>query len=173
MKRLIAAAALAALSTTALAQSAPLSGVHGYAQIGPADLQGVRDGVAIKFGADFMKNLAGVKGLGLTGFVSRWDGDSRGIDITGTTFAGGATFDVALPDTRFALQARAFLSYSRVEVDLSPFGGGFSDNSLDLGFGIGGAYRIDDRLSVRVDYDLISADGSDADILTGGIGYRF
>jgi hypothetical protein len=153
--------------------SSALAGVQGYGQIGIADLPGVRDGVAIKFGADFLKNLGGVKGLGITAFLSRWDGDSRGIDITGTTVAGGPTFDLVLPDTRFSLQGRVFASLSRVEVDLAPLGGGVSDTSLDLGLGIGGAFKIDERMSIRVDYDLISADRSGADILTAGIGYRF
>lgn len=178
MKPLLASTLLAAslvLASPASAQqgNSVLTGVQGYGQIGIADLQGVRDGIAIKFGADFLKNLAGVKGLGITAFLSRWDGDSRGIDITGTTVAGGPTFDLMLPDTRFSLQGRVFAAISKVDVDVAPFGGGVSDTSLDLGLGIGGAFRLDNQLSIRVDYDLISADGSDADILTAGIGYRF
>lgn len=178
MKKTMTVLAAALALSSAVHAAGP---VEGYGQIGFSDVSGLDDGLALKGGVDFAKNLGGVKGLGMTAFASYWGGESGPVEVTGLTFAGGPTFDLPLPNTKVTLQGRVFLAYSRVEVDIPRAcgfgfcvgGGSVTDSSIDLGIGLGGAYQLDNRMSVRVDYDMIDADGADADIFTVGIGYKF
>ena len=177
-KTMIVLAAALAMSTTV--QAAGPGQVEGYAQAGFSDASGYDSDIAIKLGADFSKNLGGVKNLGLTAFYSYWSGEasagfggfSTKAEVTSHSFALGPTYDLPLPNTKFTVQGRAFLMLSMVKAEVcSSFGGCMSanDNEFDLGIGIGGAYKLDDRMSIRFDYDML--DG--ADIITAGVGYKF
>jgi opacity protein-like surface antigen len=176
-KTMIVLAAALAMSTTV--QAAGVGAADGYVQGGFSDASGYDSDFAIKLGADFSKNLGGVKGLGLTAFYSHWSGEHSVFgaksEVTANVLAAGPTFDLPLPNTKFTLQGRAFLMYSMVKAEacLPPgFGGGCAsanDNELDLGIGIGGAYKLDDRMSIRIDYDMLDH----ADIITAGVGFKF
>lgn len=173
MKKTMTVLAAALAMSTAVHAAGP---VEGYAQIGFTDTSGYDDGLALKLGADFEKNLGGVKGLGLTAFFSHWSADSSmfGVksEISANVFAGGVTYDLPIPNSKFTVQPRWFAMITRAEAEVC-YGWGCakgSDTEFELfGLGVGGSYKLDNRMSIRVDYDMLD----DADIITAGVGYKF
>lgn len=173
MKKTMTVLAALALST-AVQAAGP---VEGYGQIGFTDSSGYDDGLALKLGADFEKNLGGVKGLGLTAFYAHWEGDHSypwGVkgDISANVLAFGPTYDLPLPNTKWIFQGRALVTYTRVTADVcTPFGcASGSDSEIEiLNLGLGAAYKLNNQTSLRLDYDML--DG--ADILTFGVGMKF
>lgn len=172
MKKTMTVLAAALALSSAVHAAGP---VEGYGQIGFTDSSGYDDGLALKLGADFEKNLGGVKGLGLTAFYAHWSADAKPFgyksEVNAHVLAFGPTFDLPLPNTKFGLQGRAILTYTRVKAEAcNPFFcASGTDSEIDIGLGFGASYKLNDRTSLRADYDLL--DG--ADILTAGVGYKF
>jgi opacity protein-like surface antigen len=170
MKKSGIAAAVALLLATQT-QIAAAAGDQFFGQIGFSDYGYSNDGVAIKVGADFASNLGGVKHMGLTAFYAHTEADNDFFgnkwDYETHTFALGPAFTFPIQGSKLSLQGRVFLELDRSRVR-SP-GGSASDTDIDIGLGLGAQFALDNKMSLRFDYDTLN----NVDTLTIGVGVKF
>ena len=175
VKRNLMAAIIAAISIGATSHAVAQQ-VEGYAQLGFGSISGVSDsGLGVKLGADFAKDLFGVKNLGATGWFMRFNTEETGCfgcskwEWTYQGFGGGITYST--PPAAVIFQGRLIAGINKL--DLSGCAGGCSGssgNEFRIGLGLGAAVPLNKQMSVRIDWD---APASDISMLSAGIGYKF
>ena len=165
----------AVLSSALFLSAAPSQALDGqlYGQIGFSDYGYSDGGIGLKLGGDFANNLAGFRHLGLTAFYAYTNANNHNYNnndwsYSTHTFALGPTFTYPIQGSKLAVQGRAFL-----EMDVQRWGyagNRHSDVGMDIGLGFGAQYALDNKLSLRIDYDLL---GNSVDMLSLGVGMKF
>jgi len=80
---------------------------------------------------------------------------------------------------RFSLFARVGVNFWNADISATGIGGGgtasasASDDGTDWVYGVGAAYSITKNLSVRGEWERYDFDGSDVDLLSAGVSWKF
>ena len=160
MRKIVAVAAIAISSMSVHA----VEGVTAFGEIGTWSDTGL-SATTFRVGADFGKDLLGVKNLGGTAYyLNGSDGDLK---LSG--LVGGLTY--THPIDKVHLVGRVTFGSYKADVKVCGFGGcvSGSDSTTEIGFGAGVVYPFSNQLSARGFVDFV--DGGT--IFTGGVGYKF
>lgn len=179
MKKSLIALSLAALSVSAVAaediMKSVMSNYEVYGSIGPSSISGGYDSaMGIKAGVNFGKDLFGVKNLGATAYFARTTSDNGYLgskwELSVFDLAGAATYTYPI-NPKLSAQGRAGLAYEKWDVttSCSGFFCGGSSTGIEMVFGGGVSYQLNDKLSVRADYDSLG----DWSLMSVGAGLKF
>ena len=159
-KWLVAMLGSAALTVSAgaLAQQTFVPGFYIGAEVGQADF-GSEDDTAFKIigGYQFHRNIAAEAGYGMLF-------DKEGAEVTALELVAVGMFPVM-----DKLSVIGKLGFAQVEVEAA----GFSDDSIELTYGIGLQYDFLRNLGARVQWQRYDSDADNADLLSVGIVYKF
>ncbi len=117
----------------------------------------------IFFGFRFLK-FFGVEGE----YVDFGEFEDAGVKFEATSFSAYAVG--ALQIWRFDLFAKAGLASWDQEFKSGP---GSDDTGTDIAYGVGGAFRITERVWVRAEWEVFEVDDADLDMASLGADFRF
>jgi OmpA-OmpF porin, OOP family len=159
-KWLVAMLGSAALTVSAgaIAQQTFAPGFYIGAEVGQADF-GSEDDTAFKIigGYQFHRNIAVEAGYGMLF-------DKEAAEVTALELVAVGMFPVM-----DKLSVIGKLGFAQVEVEAP----GFSDDSIELTYGIGLQYDFLRNLGARVQWQRYDSDLDNADVLSVGIVYKF
>lgn len=138
------------------------------------DVSGYDEDTSYKIGAGYMFNdnwSAGIEYVDLGEFDITVPGVTGSADVDGFNFYGRFSFPV---NDSFNLFAKAGLFAWDGSASASGPGGSASLNGdgTDLSLGLGAEYKLNNSVSLKVEYERFDSD-DDVDTITGGIAFRF
>ena len=182
IRRLVPALALAALAPMALAPAAAQSFKPArsefFLSVGSSDMGYSDGGVALRAGVDFT-GLApvGPANLGLIAHYTYVNSDDRWRPwecdwrYTAHVVSAGPSLNLPLQGTRVSLQGRLTGNLGVVNASGRCGSGSYvadSGSGFDIGLGLGAKYQLNDKLSLRVDWDDWGYS-----TLSFGVGFKF
>jgi len=120
------------------------------------DASGVDDAVNLGILVGMTLNEVSAGSISVEGELTTTivDGDTGGGDWDVTTLAGYGVFRSSGP---LYFKGKAGLVYWDASIDAGPFGT-YSDDDIDISFGVGGGFKISDKTALELEYTIIESD---------------